>query len=129
MTHYQYGNDLKLSKSLEGVDVIVGGDSHSLLGNFSELGLNSAGPYPTVSSNKSGQPVCIVQAWQFSQIVGELIVQFDELGNVKECSGTPHMMLADSFKRKNSEGDRVELVGNFRKDVILAVQSQKLTKS
>ena len=126
LTHYQYKNDLELAKSLDGVDVIVGGDSHSLLGNFSELGLNSVGPYPTISSDKSGQPVCIVQAWQFSQIVGELIVQFDELGNVKECSGTPHMMLADSFKRKNSEGDRVELAGDVRKDVMLAVEENPL---
>ena len=58
--------------------------------------------------------------------MGELIVQFDELGNVKECSGTPHLMLVDSFKRKNSEGDRVELVGNVRKDVILAVEENPL---
>ena len=35
-------------------------------------------------------------------------------------------MLADSFKRKNSEGDRVELVGNVRKDVILAVEENSL---
>ena len=108
------------------MDVIVGGDSHSLLGDFSELGLNPAGPYPTVSSNRSGQTVCIVQAWQFSQVVGELIVQFDAEGNVRACSGTPHMMLADSFMRKNSDGDRMELEGGFRNDVILAVEQNPL---
>ena len=126
LTHYQYNNDLELAKSLDGVDVIVGGASHSLLGDFSELGLNPAGPYPTVSSNRSGQKVCIVQAWQFSQVVGELIVQFDAEGNVRACSGTPHMMLADSFMRKNSDGDRMELEGDFRKDVILAVEENPL---
>ena len=36
-THYQYENDL-FRQSLNGVDVIIGGDSHTLLGDFSDLG-------------------------------------------------------------------------------------------
>ena len=41
LSHVQYKNDLNLAKELSGVDIIVGGDSHSLLGDFSEVGLNS----------------------------------------------------------------------------------------
>nr|MCS5560332.1 metallophosphoesterase [Marinobacter nauticus] len=33
LTHYQYANDLALAERLSGVDVIIGGDSHTLLGN------------------------------------------------------------------------------------------------
>ena len=31
------------------------------------------------------------------------------LGNVKAFEGIPHLMLADSFKRKISDGERVEI--------------------
>ena len=121
LTHFQYKNDLNLAKSLSGVDIIVGGDSHSLLGDFSEIGLNSKGSYPTVVTNNDGNTVCVVQAWQYSQIVGELNVDFDEDGNVKSCKGTPHLMLANSFKRKNADGDRVEIEGEARQAVLQAI--------
>ena len=122
LTHFQYKNDLVLAKNLTGVDIIVGGDSHSLLGDFSDIGLNSQGPYPTVVKNNDGNSVCVVQAWQYSQIVGELNVEFDEIGNVKSCEGTPHLMLADSFKRKNADGDRVEIEGEARTVALKAVK-------
>ena len=125
LTHYQYKNDINLAKNLKGVDIIVGGDSHSLLGDFSEVGLNSQGPYPTIVQSDAGNKVCIVQAWQYSQIVGELNITFDGKGNVKECDGTPHMMLADSFKRKNSEGERVEIQGETRKKAIEFIAKNK----
>ena len=121
LTHFQYKNDLNLAKSLSGVDIIVGGDSHSLLGDFSDIGLNSKGSYPTVVTNNDGNTVCVVQAWQYSQIVGELNVDFDENGNVKSCKGTPHLMLANSFKRKNADGDRVEIEGEARQAVLQAI--------
>ena len=44
---------------------IVVSDSHSLLESdaVDSLGLNAAGPYPTlVRSARSGMPVCVVQA-------------------------------------------------------------------
>ena len=122
LTHFQYKNDLALAKNLTGVDIIVGGDSHSLLGDFSDIGLNSQGPYPTVVKNNDGNSVCVVQAWQYSQIVGELNVEFDEMGNIKSCEGTPHLMLADSFKRKNADGDRVEIEGEARTVALKAVK-------
>jgi 5'-nucleotidase len=122
LTHFQYKNDLVLAKNLMGVDIIVGGDSHSLLGDFSDIGLNSQGPYPTVVKNNDGNSVCVVQAWQYSQIVGELNVEFDEMGNVQSCEGTPHLMLADSFKRKNADGDRVEIEGEARMVALKSVR-------
>ena len=121
LTHYQYENDLALAKALTGVDVVIGGDSHSLLGDFSDLGQNAAGPYPTVVTGADGQMVCVAQAWQYAQIAGELRVRFDDKGAVTACSGTPHMMLADSFKRKNADGKRVELDGEARAAVMAAV--------
>lgn len=122
LTHYQYQNDLKLAQSLRNVDVIIGGDSHTLLGDFSDIGLESAGPYPTRLTNASGQPVCVAQAWQYSTVVGELQVSFDDRGVVESCSGTPHLLMGNSFLRRDSNGDRKELTGSARLKALAAVQ-------
>lgn len=122
LTHVGYGNDLDLAKSLTGVDVIVGGDSHSLLGEgFEEIGLTPRGPYPTVVSGVGGNTVCVAQAWEYARVLGELNIDFNQDGTVAACSGTLHLPLADSFKRKNAEGDRVELEGADRDAVLAAV--------
>ena len=95
LTHIQYANDLELAANLRGVDVIVGGDSHSLLGeSFADYGFNPAGPYPTQARDKYGNKVCVVQAWQYANVVGELKVTFDRRGRVLSCEGTPHMIIA-----------------------------------
>ncbi|WP_434362813.1 NAD nucleotidase [Parasalinivibrio latis] len=114
LTHYQYGNDLELAKNLSGVDVIIGGDSHTLLGDFDSVGLNSRGDYPTMVKDKKGKNVCVAQAWQYSAVVGELDVDFDWFGDVTKCEGTPHLLVGDSFKRRDATGTRVELTGTDR---------------
>ncbi|MGB1091110.1 MAG: metallophosphoesterase, partial [Oceanobacter sp.] len=94
MTHYQYENDLELAAKLSGVDVIVGGDSHTLLGGstFTDLSIgNPSGEYPTVVTNADGNKVCVVQAWEYGHMLGKLNVKFDGNGNVKSCKGQPYM--------------------------------------
>ena len=118
-THFQYANDLELARSLRGVDVIVGGDSHTLLGDFEDFGLNTSGPYPTRVTDLAGNTVCVAQAWQYSAVVGELNVVFDANGNVQSCNGTPHLLLGDTFQREPADGgDRVELSGEARQEVL-----------
>jgi 5'-nucleotidase len=119
LSHFQYANEVELARSLRGVDIVVGGDSHTLLGeDFSDFGLNPGGPYPTVVSNADGDTACVVQAWQYAAVVGELAVQFNEAGQVLGCDGTPHLLLGDSFQRVPAGGSsRVELAGAERQAV------------
>ncbi len=125
ITHYQYTNDLQLAADLKGVDVIVGGDSHSLLGDFDQYGLNSAGPYPTRTEDLEGKQVCVVQAWQYANVLGQLHVNFDAEGDVLSCHGIPHLMIGDTFKRRPLEGgDRIELTGADRREVIEIIKSE-----
>ena len=123
MAHYGYENELELAAKIDGVDIIIGGDSHTLLGDFGELGLNSAGPYPTIVQGAGGKSVCVATAWQYSQIVGELNISFNDAGDVQSCSGLPHVMVADSFKRKNDDGDRVEIEGTDREAVYAQINA------
>lgn len=95
MSHIGYRNDLKLIEQLHGVDAVVGGDSHTLLGSqFASLGLAPAGEYPTLARNADGDMACVVQAWQYTWVVGQLDIQFDDDGRVLDCAGTPHLLLA-----------------------------------
>ena len=65
-THVGYALDKKLAESLTDVDVIIGGDSHTLLGpqSLSKYGLTQEAEYPTQLRNKDGDLVCIAQACQ-----------------------------------------------------------------
>lgn len=100
MSHVGYDYDKQIIAKLSGVDVVVGGDSHTLLGpdTMPRYGVGSpAGAYPTQLKNKDGKQVCLVQAGEYSQIVGELKVSFDEQGDVTQCAGTPHVLVGDTF--------------------------------
>lgn len=100
MSHIGYNYDKSIIPNLSGVDVVVGGDSHTLLGPDSLADYNvgtPAGPYPTELTDKDGKRVCLVQAWEYSQVVGELNVSFDANGDVTTCRGTPHVLIGDTL--------------------------------
>ncbi len=105
LTHQGYEADKAMAKQLTDVDVIIGGDSHSLLGDFSAVGIaTSSGSYPTITTNKNGEMVCIGQAWEYSKAFGLMNLQFNEAGAVKSCSGKATLLIGDSFKRKDTAG-------------------------
>lgn len=92
LSHFGFENDQALAKQISGVDVIIDGDSHTLLGDFNMIGLKSKGKYPTIVKSLH-PPVCIAQAWQYSYVVGKLHVAFDKNGVISECQGTPILLL------------------------------------
>ena len=105
LSHLGYEADKKIAPQLTDVDVIIGGDSHSLLGDFASVGISTAsGAYPTVVTNKSGETVCIGQAWEYAKAYGLMNVKFDDRGSVSQCGGTAKLVIGDNFKRKDSAG-------------------------
>lgn len=101
LSHFGLENDLKLASQIEGVDIIIGGDSHSLMGDYDMIGLKSSTKdYPIITRSKDGKRVCIVQAWEYSHAVGALNVKFDEFGDVKECSGYASLLFDLNTKNK-----------------------------
>lgn len=105
LSHIGYPYDTELASKLTDVDVIIGGDSHTLMGDFTAYGISSnVNSYPSMYVNKNGHPVCVAQAWEYNKAVGELSVTFTETGTVKECSGTPHVIVSDNITRKDSSG-------------------------
>lgn len=86
LTHVGYPRDKELIAKIPGVDVVVGGHSHSLLHNTDA---KAEGPYPTMVDNPGGYQVPVTQAASYSKYLGEFTVTFDDNGIVKEAKGDP----------------------------------------
>ncbi len=87
LTHVGYPRDMEAIAKIPGVDVVVGGHSHTLLSNKPED--KGAGPYPTMIDNPGGYKVPVVQAASYSKVLGDVVVTFDDAGVVKEAKGDP----------------------------------------
>lgn len=70
-----WDNDLELAKQVAGIDIIVGGHSHS---NLIE---------PTVVNGKTTSPTIIVQAHEYGKALGTLDVKFNSKGEIYKYSG------------------------------------------
>ncbi|MDQ6433666.1 5'-nucleotidase C-terminal domain-containing protein [Mesorhizobium sp. LHD-90] len=86
LTHVGYPRDKEMIAKIPGVDIVVGGHSHSLLSNTDA---KAEGPYPTMIDNPDGYKVPVTQAASYSKYLGEFKVVFDDNGIVKEASGNP----------------------------------------
>jgi 5'-nucleotidase len=124
LTHQGYQADLALAGKLSDVDVIIGGDSHSLLGDFSAHGLATAGPYPTRATNRDGDPVCVGQAWEYNKVVGHMSVRFDARGRVADCAGQATLQIGDRFSRADATGKYLPVDDATRHDLLAALAAR-----
>jgi 5'-nucleotidase/UDP-sugar diphosphatase len=99
LSHQGYTEDLELAAVVSGIDVIVGGHSHTLLGNFKAIGLASAGPYPTEAKAKDGSLVLVVHANEWGKILGDLRVNFDSGGVVRSWEAAPRAVVGRQWFR------------------------------
>jgi len=84
LSHAGLGRDQEIAATVDGIDVIVGGHSHTLLSNSIE---DAEGPYPTMVTSPDGTSVPIVQAFAYTKYLGELELVFDEGGKVTVATG------------------------------------------
>ncbi|KAI8602542.1 Metallo-dependent phosphatase-like protein [Dissophora ornata] len=87
LSHNGYASDMDLAAKTRGLDLIVGGHSHSYLGDPSNP--LSKGPYPTVIKNLDGENTLVVQAYCWGRFIGNLDVSFDPDGKIVAWSGAP----------------------------------------
>ncbi|XP_070570251.1 5'-nucleotidase-like [Ptychodera flava] len=100
--HSGYSVDLEIAEQVEGVDVVIGGHSHSLL----YTGVPPApedesaveGPYPTVvkSANDPSVEVPVVTAYKFGKYLGYFQVTFDDDGHVLSWKDDSNPIILDN---------------------------------
>ncbi|WP_316897757.1 bifunctional metallophosphatase/5'-nucleotidase [Pseudodesulfovibrio indicus] len=124
LTHVGFGADKRLAAKVRGVDVIVGGHSHTLLGGpdgIGALGLNPAAPYPAVVKGADGDDVYVVTAWKWGRVLGRLDLTFDDEGRVTRAESRPELVLGDTFRRKDAAGKKAEVRGADREALLAAI--------
>lgn len=85
LTHLGATVDADLARQVDGVNIYVGGHSHTLLHNGEDP--RRQGPYPLVVRTPSGAPALIVQAYYGGLFLGDLQVTFDGAGVVTRWEG------------------------------------------
>ncbi|MBX3120232.1 MAG: 5'-nucleotidase C-terminal domain-containing protein [Fimbriimonadaceae bacterium] len=84
LTHVGYEADLRLAAQIKGVDVVVGGHSHTPLGTPKLDGFpEPVAAYPMEVKGAEGQKVLVVQGWDWGKVLGRLRVRFDRSGKIE----------------------------------------------
>ncbi len=102
LSHLGYREDLKLAAAVSGIDIIVGGHSHTQLGSkagLAAIGLVPDGPYPTEVLAPDGGRVLVLQAWKWGQMLGRLNASFDADGRITGYAANPVIPVAKRFVR------------------------------
>ncbi|MCL2790092.1 MAG: bifunctional metallophosphatase/5'-nucleotidase [Desulfobulbus sp.] len=113
LTHLGLENDRLLARAVDGVDIIVGGHSHSLLSNVRD---RAEGPYPVVEKTPDGTPVLVVTASTACIYLGRLDVSFDDNGVVKKWRGEPVVLdqaTLASLEAPKPDAGLVQLIDGF----------------
>ncbi len=84
LSHMGMSRDMEIAAAVDGIDVIVGGHSNTLLSNTIE---GADGPYPTMIASPGGAATPIVQAFAYAKYLGELELVFDDDGKVTAATG------------------------------------------
>lgn len=110
LTHIGNASDVHVAQQVNGIDAIIGGHSHSLLGDFSALGLGqSERPYAERVINPNGVTVtCVVQAGEYAQAVGLLELSFDQQGQVQHCGGGNTLLSSRELYSDNQRAQPLE---------------------
>lgn len=95
-----YDNDLELAARVAGIDIIVGGHSHTKLENPVVINKDKSG--------KPKEPTVIVQAYQYSEFLGTLDVEFDKNGKIVKNAGK-----LISINDKKEDAEAAELLKKY----------------
>ncbi|WP_029214760.1 bifunctional metallophosphatase/5'-nucleotidase [Kallotenue papyrolyticum] len=85
LTHVGLPVDQSLARQVAGIDLIVGGHSHTPLDGQP----GAVGPYPLLEKAPDGTNVVIVTDWEWGKWLGDIRVGFDAEGRVTNWQGQP----------------------------------------
>ncbi len=102
LNHVGVKKDMEIAGAVAGVDVVVGGHSHTKFSNTEE----GAMAYPTMVGD-----VPVVQAYAYSKYVGHLTLTFDDAGKVTSATGDTIILDASVAEDETIVARVAELAG------------------
>ncbi|WP_413283288.1 bifunctional metallophosphatase/5'-nucleotidase [Vibrio sp. MA40-2] len=88
LSHLGFDVDKQLAQCVNGLAIIIGGHSHTLQGDFSDIGLNNEAEYGLCINNTR-----IVHAGLHAQALGHCEIDFDADGKVSRFAGRNELLL------------------------------------
>ncbi|MDO6619906.1 MULTISPECIES: bifunctional metallophosphatase/5'-nucleotidase [unclassified Shewanella] len=92
LSHLGLDQDRELAEKVSGISVIVGGHSHTLQGQFDELGLSHT-PYAERVNNTP-----IIHASKYAEVLGLANITFDRSGACIAINGNNYFMIDDELE-------------------------------
>ena len=102
LSHLGYQQDRELVSKVAGIDIVVGGHSHTLMGDasiLSKIGLLPETVYPTELKGADGKRVLVLQAWQWGHFLGRLQATFTPDGEIEQYSHNAVIPAGSRFVR------------------------------
>ncbi len=91
LTHIGYSADLQLAAQVRGLNVIIGGHSHTPLLPTTNpphpVGTEPEDAYPTLVKDPDGKDVVVTTAWKWGKWLGDITLGFDAASALVEIGG------------------------------------------
>ncbi|WP_421183475.1 bifunctional metallophosphatase/5'-nucleotidase [Aeromonas enteropelogenes] len=128
LTHIGNERDLALAAKVNGIDAIVGGHSHSLLGDFRNIGWGKTGEYAKLVTNPDGiGKTCVVQAGSYAQAIGLAQVSFNSQGQVQDCQGNNSLLASHDFFADPARSQPLDKQGSKKASQFIDAQPNLVT--
>ncbi|MBI4618353.1 MAG: 5'-nucleotidase C-terminal domain-containing protein, partial [Planctomycetes bacterium] len=97
LSHLGYHAEQDLASKVAGIDLVVGGHSHTFLGDTGDANLPAGeGPYPTVVERPGGDRTLLVSAGEWGIELGRIQVIFDDSGRVARWQEARPIVVGES---------------------------------
>ncbi|MCQ1060226.1 bifunctional metallophosphatase/5'-nucleotidase [Photobacterium sp. DNB23_23_1] len=103
LSHLGYERDLELAEQIDGIGAIIGGHTHTMQGDFSNIGFGVSDDY-AVQINGT----CVVQAGCNALALGQLELDFNPDGSVAKVTGKNQLLLGRQFTVDASRSEHLD---------------------
>ncbi|UXI04072.1 bifunctional metallophosphatase/5'-nucleotidase [Photobacterium sp. TY1-4] len=103
ISHLGYERDLELAAQVEGLGAIIGGHTHTMQGDFTNVGYGVTDEYARMV-----QGTCVVQAGCNALALGQLDLDFNADGTVASATGVNQLLLGRQFTVDASRSEHLE---------------------
>src|SRR5581483_4627032 len=109
LTHIGITFDRELARQVDGIQVIIGGHSHTPMGP-QVTPPDPSRPYPEVIASPSGKPVVMATDWEWGRWLGDLTIGFDANGDITSVVAAQPTEVKPTIEPNQGFEDRIKVL-------------------